>query len=66
MDSIYFDNEPSHGINAYFTWGHEFFKTPYDFYQFLMTHYGMTSFQVVEITDDNYQELLVKGVFHAI
>ncbi|MBW3697888.1 hypothetical protein EK599_19575 [Vibrio sp. T187] len=66
MDSIYFDNEPNHGINAYFPWGHNFFKTQRDFFQFLEVHYGMVSFQIVEITDDNYQELLVKGVFHAI
>lgn len=53
MDSIYFDNEPNHGINAYFPWGHNFFKTPRDFFQFMEAHYGMVSFQIVEITDDN-------------
>ncbi|MEZ9065644.1 hypothetical protein [Vibrio atlanticus] len=66
MDSIYFDNEPNHGINVYFPWGHNFFKTPREFFQFMEAHYGMVSFQLVEITDENYQELLVKGVFHAI
>ncbi|MGO2159723.1 MAG: hypothetical protein ACTH4J_04540 [Vibrio toranzoniae] len=43
MDSIYFDNEPNHGINAYFPWGHNFFKTPREFFQFMEVHYGMVS-----------------------
>ncbi|MGF1755814.1 hypothetical protein L4C33_19755, partial [Vibrio makurazakiensis] len=37
-----------------------------EFFQFMEVHYGMVSFQIIEITDDNYQELLVKGVFYAI
>ena len=65
IDSIYFDNEPQIGINAYFPWGHRFFKNQRDFNQFLDVHYPDGMFQLVEITDENYQELLLKGVFHA-
>lgn len=66
MDSIYFDNEPNHGINAYFVWGHRFFKNQAEFDSFLSVHYGNDVFELVEITDENYQSLLLKGVFHAI
>ncbi|MFN1651148.1 hypothetical protein [Vibrio rotiferianus] len=66
MDSIYFDNEPQIGINVYFPWGHHFFKNQSEFNQFLHIHYGNDAYQLVEITDENYNELLLKGVFHAI
>lgn len=66
MDSIYFDNEPQIGINVYFPWGHEFFRNQAEFNQFLAIHYGKDPYELVEITDENYQELLLKGVFHAI
>ncbi|RIZ55158.1 hypothetical protein [Vibrio sp. PID23_8] len=66
MDFIYFDNEPQIGINAYFPWGHNFFKSQREFEQFLHIHYGNDPYQLVEITDENYNELLLKGVFHAI
>ncbi len=65
-DSIYFDNEPNVGINAYFPWGHEFFKNRQQFDSFLSIHYGSDPYQLVEITDENYLELVHKGVFHAI
>ncbi|ADV88800.1 hypothetical protein ACSTDZ_20295 [Vibrio vulnificus] len=66
MDSVYFDNEPAHGINAYFPWGHRYFKHQAEFEQFLAAHYPDDAYQLVEITDENYQSLLLKGVFHAI
>ena len=63
MDSIYFDNEPQIGINAYFPWGHHFFNSQAQFDQFLNVHYGSDDYELVEITNDNYQELVLKGVF---
>lgn len=66
MDTIYFDNEPNVGVNVYFPWGHHFFNTPRDFHQYMSVHYAHDLYQLVEITDENYQELLLKGVFHAI
>lgn len=66
MDTIYFDNEPNIGLNVYFPWGHRFFKSQFEFDLYLSTHYGTAPYQLVEITDENYQELLLKGVFHAI
>lgn len=66
MDSIYFYDEPQIGINVYFPWGHHFFKNQAEFNQFLHIHYGNDAYQLVEITDENYNELLLKGVFHAI
>lgn len=65
-DFIYFDNEPNVGINVYFPWGHHFFKDQKQFDGYLAIHYGSDPFQLVEITDKNYQELVRKGVFHAI
>ncbi len=66
MDNVYFDKEPAIGINAYFPWGHRFFKNQAEFNQFLAIHYPDNAYQLVEITDENYQSLLLKGVFHAI
>ncbi|KHT38051.1 hypothetical protein [Vibrio sinaloensis] len=65
-DFIYFDNEPNVGINVYFPWGHHFFKDLNQFNGYLAVHYGNDPYQLVEITDENYQELVRKGVFHAI
>lgn len=65
-DFIYFDNEPNVGINVYFPWGHHYFKNRKQFDMYLETHYGSDPYKLVEITDDNYQELVLKGVFHAI
>lgn len=66
MDTIYFDNEPRVGINVYFPWGHQFFNSPTHFHSYMAIHYRHDLYQLVEITDENYQELLLKGVFHAI
>ncbi|MGF1904675.1 hypothetical protein [Aliivibrio salmonicida] len=66
MDSIYYDNEPNHGVNSYFPWGHNYFRNMAEFTQFLEQNYGDDPYQLVQITDDNYQSLLLKGVFHAI
>ena len=67
MDVIYFDNEPQIGINAYFPWGHHFFKNQAEFSQFLQMHYSASEpYQLVEITDENYQELVLKGVFTGV
>lgn len=63
MDSVYFDHEPQIGINAYFVWGHHFFKNEFEFHQFLAVTYGDDEYELVEITDENYQELVLKGVF---
>ncbi|EGR3108328.1 hypothetical protein DNG97_06960 [Vibrio parahaemolyticus] len=63
MDSIYFDHEPQIGINAYFPWGHHFFKSLAEFDQFLAVHYGTDAYELIEITDENYQECVLKGVF---
>ncbi len=62
-DSVYFDNEPNIGINAYFPWGHHFFKSQIEFDQFMASTYGKDPYELVEITDENYQELVLKGVF---
>nr|WP_231565922.1 hypothetical protein [Vibrio sinaloensis] len=50
----------------YFPWGHHFFKDLNQFNGYLAVHYGNDPYQLVEITDENYQELVRKGVFHAI
>lgn len=66
MDSIYYDNEPNHGVNVYFAWGHNYFRNMAEFNQFLEQNYGDDPYELVEITNENYQSLLLKGVFHAI
>lgn len=66
MDSIYFDNEPQHGINAYFPWGHHYFRNQTEFDHFLLTTYGSDAYELVEITDENYQALVLKGVFACV
>ncbi|WP_194435002.1 hypothetical protein [Vibrio fluminensis] len=66
MDVIYIDNEPRVGINAYFPWGHHFFNNQSQFEAYMAIHYRHDVYQLVLITDENYQELLFKGVFHAI
>ncbi|EPA3020701.1 hypothetical protein [Vibrio cholerae] len=65
-DFIYYDNEPNIGINVYFVWGHRFFKNWAEFEQYLSVHYRSDPYQLVEITNENYNELLLKGVFHAM
>ncbi|ENM5893638.1 hypothetical protein NTH50_001743 [Vibrio mimicus] len=65
-DFIYYDNEPNIGINVYFVWGHRFFKNWAEFEQYLAVHYRSDPYQLVEITNENYNELLLKGVFHAM
>lgn len=64
MITIYYDDEPELGINAYFDWGHEYFRSMSEFQSFLQCNYS--DYQLVEITTDNYQELLAMGVFNGI
>ncbi len=63
-DIIYFDDEPSVGFNAYFSFGHRFFRNLSDFHLFVEMNYDL--YRLIEITDDNYQSLVSIGIFHAI
>ncbi len=62
-NEIYYDNELSIGVNAYFIWGHHFFKSYDDFEMFVYERFK-SDFVLVEITNENYEELVLKGVFH--
>ena len=59
---IYYDNEPNIGVNAYFIFGHLFFKS-YDEFEMFVYERFKNDFELIEITDDNYEELVYLGVF---
>ncbi len=61
-NEIYYDNEPNIGVNAYFIFGHIFFKDMFALELFIAERYG-EDFVLIEITDENYQECIFKGVF---
>ncbi|MBV7296610.1 hypothetical protein [Enterovibrio paralichthyis] len=67
---IYYDFEPSHGINAYFPdleqggYWTEYFSSNYQFSVYCDLEFQ--GFEVVEITNENYPELVAMGVFNGI
>jgi len=61
-NQIYFDYEANIGVNAYFIWGHHFFKS-YDEFEMFIYERFKNDFELIEITDDNYEELMRLGVF---
>ncbi len=64
-NEIYYDNEPNIGVNAYFLFGHLFFKDMNALHCFIAERYG-NDFVLIEITDENYQECVFKGVFTGV
>ncbi|OEE69461.1 MULTISPECIES: hypothetical protein [Vibrio] len=60
---IYYDNEPNVGVNAYFSWGHHFFACMSDFRAHVELSQAPNSYELIEITDDNYRSLCRIGVF---
>lgn len=64
VTDIHYEYEAEIGVNAYFFWGHHFFKSYEDFEMFIYERFG-NDYQLIEITDENYEELVMKGVFNA-
>ena len=61
-NEIYYDNEPNIGVNAYFIFGHLYFRNMDALHYFIAERY-QDDFELIEITNDNYQECVLKGVF---
>jgi len=67
---VYYDNEPSIGVNATcedWPQRNEYFSSMpellnYLAYEYVSDYYNL---QLVEITSQNYEELCAKGVFYA-
>ena len=60
---IYYDNQKNYGVNAYFNWGHHYFSSMRDFLLHVERSQKRGSYKLVEITDENYTELVQLGVF---
>lgn len=62
---VYYDDEPGIGVNAYFDFGHEFFTSLSQLRLFCDIELG-GFVELIAITDDNYTDLKVQGVFDVI
>ncbi|MDG3085465.1 hypothetical protein P7F88_04860 [Vibrio hannami] len=64
-NQIYFDYEPNIGVNAYFIWGHHFFNSMTDLQLYVDDRFGK-DFELIEITNGNYEECVRMGVFSGV
>lgn len=62
---VYFDDEPGVGVNAYFEFGAQYFRSFHELRVFCDIELG-GYVEFVEITDANYSTLKSQGVFDVI
>ncbi|WP_415721603.1 hypothetical protein [Photobacterium ganghwense] len=65
LTTVYFDDEPGVGVNAYFEFGAQYFRSFHELRVFCDIELG-GYVEFVEITDANYSTLKSQGVFDVI